>query len=295
MAGDLVSSLDDYEIRALLQKYGVTPTRKAGQSFLKDVRVAQSIVDAAELSGTDSVLEIGGGLGILTQRLSQVAGHVKVIELEPKLVKALTDACSDLTNVEIVQGDALQVELGSYDRVVSNLPYSVSSEVTFRLLKECTFKFAVLMYQKEFAQRLVASPGGSDYSRLTIDFNYLGSADWVMDVHADRFYPRPAVNSAVLRVTHREGQPRAQDQDSFFWMVHGLYSYPNKQLGKAASIWFRLLGMEKSDVEHWWQALDSEIDTSTRLRNLTQEDLIVLADGIYRLVQEGVLHVPEPK
>ena len=154
-----VKPLSDNEIQSLLRKYGVRPSKKRGQSFLKSRVIARNIVAAADVTRNDTVLEIGGGLGILTEEIAQRAGHVHVIELEAGLARALHDLLGEHENVTIIEGDALAIALPETTKVVSNLPYSISSEITFRLLREHSFNQAVLMYQKEFAQRLRAEPG----------------------------------------------------------------------------------------------------------------------------------------
>ena len=152
-----MSSLSD-DIRRLLKRYNVRPKKKRGQTFLTSHSVVRDIVDLAEISKQDDVLEIGGGFGILTQQLAEKARHVHVIEIDPSLVMALGDALKDFTNVNIIDGDALKVDLPKVTKIVANLPYSISSEITFRVLREMDFEVAFLMYQKEFASRLVASP-----------------------------------------------------------------------------------------------------------------------------------------
>ncbi|MHA1905992.1 MAG: 16S rRNA (adenine(1518)-N(6)/adenine(1519)-N(6))-dimethyltransferase RsmA [Candidatus Thorarchaeota archaeon] len=285
-----MSLLSD-DIKSLLSKYSVRPRKERGQSFLKSKNIAKQIVTTADISEREHVLEIGGGLGILTSLLVEVAEQVTVIELEPGLVNALQDILGEKENVKIIHGDALKVDLPKVDKVVSNLPYSISSEMTFRLLTESTFELGVLMFQKEFSERLLAVPGSSIYSRLSIDFQYLGNATHVMEVGARNFYPIPAVNSTVLKITKRDSGPIAKNSNVFFWMVHGLYSYPNKQLRKALKIWFKNLG--KSDlVEEVLSQLEG-IDEKSRLRTLSQETLVRLSNVVNELVEARKLQGPK--
>ena len=278
------------DIQSLLNRYSVRPRKERGQSFLKSNNIADRIVASAELTKDDRVLEIGGGLGILTTRLAEQSGHVTVIELEAGLVQALRDALTDMDNVEIIHGDALKVDLPPIDKVVANLPYSISSEMIFRLLKESTLKSGILMFQKEFSDRLVAKPGSPIYSRLSIDFQYLGEAIHVMDVGARNFYPVPAVDSTVIKVTKRKTGIFAENSEVFFWMVHGIYSYPNKQLRKALKIWFKNLGKPHL-LDDILSKLEG-IDETSRLRTLSLEILVRLADMINNLVESGELPGP---
>ena len=274
-------------IKTLLQKYGVRPSKKRGQSFLTDSSIARKIVEVAGVRSDEAVLEIGGGLGILTTALAEFAGHVTVIEIEPGLIRALSDSLSRYDNVEIIQGDALSVDLPQVSKVVSNLPYSISSDITFRILEEVKPERAVLMYQQEFAERLLAKPGTGTYSRLTIDATYLAEIKGVLHVPASVFYPVPAVDSTVVVMAPRMDGPRARDDNIFKWLIRGIYSYPNKKLRKALIFWLRTLKREKTLSQEIIQR--SQLDSDARLRTLTLDSLVVLADTVLELVDEGLL------
>jgi 16S rRNA (adenine1518-N6/adenine1519-N6)-dimethyltransferase len=288
-----VSFLSDDEIRALLKKYNVRPTKKHGQSFLKSQNVARNIVSAAGITKEDTVLEIGGGLGILTKQLVQEAKYVHVIEIDPGLVKALRILFIDCDHVSIIQGDALRVTLPNVTKVVSNLPYSISSEITFRMLRELEFEQAVLMYQKEFAQRLHATPGTSEYSRLSVNIGYQAEVEHLMDVPANMFYPVPAVDSVVVRLKHSTQIPRAKDDNVFFWMVTGIFSYPNKHLRRAMRIWFRNLKVDRDLVDVVLDNCEGQLKSDDRLRTIAIDKLVVLADALLLLIEDGKL--PDPR
>jgi 16S rRNA (adenine1518-N6/adenine1519-N6)-dimethyltransferase len=287
----VVSSLSD-DIRRLLKRYNVRPEKKRGQSFLKSHSVVRDIVSLAEVTKQDDVLEIGGGLGILTMQLAERAHHVYVIEVDPKLVKALKDVLKDYTNVSIIEGDALKVDLPKVDKVIANLPYSISSEITFRILREMNFKEAVLMYQKEFASRLVASPGRTEYSRLTVNIQYHADVEKILDVPAEMFYPVPAVDSTVVRMIQRREGPFARDDFVFHWMIGGIYPYPNKNLRKTLQIWFRNLKTDKKLADDVLSRLEGTLTGSERLRSINIEQLTRLADVILDLIEEGTITDP---
>jgi 16S rRNA (adenine1518-N6/adenine1519-N6)-dimethyltransferase len=287
-----VSFLSDEEIRALLKKYKVRPTKKRGQSFLKSQQVACNIVNAAEVTKEDAILEIGGGLGILTKQLVQKAGHVSVIELDSGLVEALQDAFAEFENITIIEGDALKVPLPDVTKIVSNLPYSISSEITFRMLRELKFEQAILMYQKEFAQRLHAEPGTMEYSRLSVNIGYQAEVEHLMDVPADKFYPIPAVDSVVVRLKKSTRFPRAKSDDVFFWMINGIFPYPNKHIRKAMRIWFRNLKVEKNLVDNVLECCKSSLKGDDRLRTIPIGTLVQLADCLLTQIDEG--RIPNP-
>jgi 16S rRNA (adenine1518-N6/adenine1519-N6)-dimethyltransferase len=286
-----VSSLSD-DIRRLLKRYNVKPKKKQGQTFLSSHRIAREIVDLAELSGRDEVLEIGGGFGVLTQQIAERAQQVHVIELDPNLAKALRDAVKDFTNVNIIEGDVLIVDLPRANKIVSNLPYSISSEVTFRILREIKFEQAILMYQKEFASRLVAAPGTTEYSRLTINVQYYVDVEEILEVPAELFYPLPAVDSTVVRMTPRSKGIFARDDSVFHWMIGGIYPYPNKNLRKALRIWFRNLGIDKNLSDDVLTRLKGVVTGDERLRSINLDTLVSLSDVLLVLIEEESIADP---
>jgi len=288
-----VSFLSDDEIRAILKKYNVRPTKKHGQSFLKSMQVVRDIINAAELTKEDTILEIGGGLGILTEQLAQEGKHVYVIELDPRLAQALNDRFANYENITIIEGDALEVPLPDVTKIVSNLPYSISSEITFRILRELNFDQAILMYQKEYAHRLQASPGSPEYSRLSVNIGYQAEVEHIMDVPADKFYPVPAVDSVVVRMKHSKRIARAKSDEVFFWMINGIFSYPNKHLRKALGIWFRNLKVDKSLVDIAIELCKEEPKGDDRLRTIPIESLVKLSDNLLLLINDGRL--PDPR
>ncbi|MFW9805511.1 MAG: 16S rRNA (adenine(1518)-N(6)/adenine(1519)-N(6))-dimethyltransferase RsmA [Candidatus Thorarchaeota archaeon] len=280
------------DVRKLLNRYNVKPKKKRGQSFLFNHSIAKEIVELANLSQMDVILEIGGGLGILTRLIAESAKHVHVIEVDHGLVTALHDVLKDFSNVNIIEGDALTVDLPSVNKIIANLPYSISSEITFRILKEIQFETAILMYQKEFASRLVALPGTSDYSRLTVNVQYHANIEEVLDVPATMFYPLPAVDSTVVRMTRRLNGPFARDDEIFHWMVGGIYPYPNKNLRKVLRIWFRNQGLEKDLADEVLRRAGNVVSGKERLRSITLENLIFLSDVFLDLIQESEIADP---
>ena len=286
-----VSSLSD-DIQRLLKRYNVRPSKKRGQSFLCSHSIARDIVNLAKLSRDDEVLEIGGGLGVLTQQIAERAANVHVIEIDSNLVQALREILKDFTNISIIEGDALVVNLPEVNKIVANLPYSISSEITFRILREMKFQEAVLMYQKEFASRLVAEAGTAEYSRLTINVGYYADVEEVLDVPAAMFHPVPAVDSTVVRMIPRSSGPFAREDSIFHWMIGGIYPYPNKNLRKALRIWFRNLGLDKGLSEDVLKNLSGTLRGDERLRSINLEQLVSLADALLVMIEDGSIMDP---
>ncbi len=200
---------------------------RRGQHFLVDDRVAERQVGYAQLSRDDVVLEIGAGKGALTRHLARAAGRVIAIEIDVDLAAGL----EHMDNVEVLRCDALAVDFDAlqFTKVVANLPYQISSPVTFKLLEQ-DFELGVLMYQKEFAERLVAVPGSDSYARLSVMAQY--AADWELleTVSPGAFYPRPRVRSAIVRMTPREPLFSVVDEAIFADVVRALFSHRRKKI-----------------------------------------------------------------
>jgi 16S rRNA (adenine1518-N6/adenine1519-N6)-dimethyltransferase len=202
--------------------------KKLGQHFLVDRRVLARIGDYASLSEEDRVLEIGPGTGNLTRILSERAGTVFAIEVDPALASSLEGR---FNNVSVLRGDALKVPLPDYNKIVSNLPYQISSKITFRLL-ERPFDLAVLMYQREFAERMVAIPGTKEYGRLTLNVALRAEAEILEFVPKGAFRPMPAVESAIVRLRPRESRIPV-DERVFDDLTRTLFSMRRKKVKRS--------------------------------------------------------------
>ena len=217
---------------ALLRKHGVRFSKRAGQHQVIDPTVLEQMVDYAELSRDDLVLEVGAGIGNLTLLLAARGGRVIAVERDRRLIKVLGERLRGYSNVELLCGDALQIELPKFNKVVANLPYGISSDITFRLL-ERKFELAVLMYQREFAERLVARPGSDDYGRLTVNAYYRASVELLGEVPPEAFFPQPKVTSAVVKLRPREAPFEVADERTFFNVVRALFQHRRQRVRNA--------------------------------------------------------------
>lgn len=200
---------------------------KLGQHFLEDRAVISRIVDYADLGPDDRVLEIGPGTGNLTAALAARAGKVYAVEIDSDLAFQLTERHS---NVHVISADALKVELPLCNKVVSNLPYQISSAITYRLLSQ-PFDRAVLMYQWEFARRLKAEPGSDEYGRLAMTVGFFYKAEILEKVSKMAFRPVPQVDSAIVRLLPRENRPEGEASD-LIRLAEGLFNNRRKKVKK---------------------------------------------------------------
>jgi len=205
--------------------------KKMGQHFLIDEAVAEREVAHAGITEQDVVLEIGPGKGILTRKLARFARQVVAIELDKHLVTQLTPILP--ANVHLLHADALNVDffsLPAFTKIVSNLPFHISSPITFKFL-ECPFTTAVLIYQQEFADRLVAQPGSKAYSRLSVGVYYKAYCEFLEHIPKTCFSPQPQVDSAMIKVTPRDTPPFSVTNEPFFFsLTKTLFTHRRKKI-----------------------------------------------------------------
>jgi 16S rRNA (adenine1518-N6/adenine1519-N6)-dimethyltransferase len=246
---------------------------------LVDAGHLDRIVAAAELRSEDVVLEIGAGVGNLTERLARKAKKVIAIELDPALINVLHDRFDKIGNIEIIAGDALKVDFPEFDKVVSNLPYSISSEITFKLLRY-KFKLGILMYQYEFAARMVSPPNCKDYSRLTVDTYYFADASILMKVQKGAFQPAPEVDSAVVKLVPRPTPFEVRDEAFFMEFVVAVFSQRRKKLRNAILNTNHMLKIP--NIKEIIAQLPEDL-MNKRAENLTPEQLSDVANLIVDL------------
>lgn len=204
------------------------------QHILIDDLVLHNIVEYADLHHRDVVLEIGAGTGVLTEELRKRVRAVIAIESDVTFAELLNRRFED-TNVDVIHGDALKIEFSesafkfSFNKIVSNLPYSISSEITFKLLKY-PFEMAVLMYQYEFARRMAAPHGSKEYGKLSICVQYRALVELLEIVPAEAFSPEPGVRSAIVRVTPRAPEYEVSDPAFFSRFLTAVFSQRRKKL-----------------------------------------------------------------
>ena len=202
--------------------------RRKGQHFLVDRDAIERIANYAELKPDDRVLEIGPGTGNLTEALAARAASVFAVEVDPRLAADLEGRFS---NVSVINADALAVELPDYNKIVSNLPYQISSKIAYRLLCR-PFDLAVLMFQREFATRMTATAGSEEYGRLGMVVGFFCHAEILETVPRSSFRPVPEVNSAIVRLRPRRERPLV-DSRIFMRLVSGLFAHRRKKVKKA--------------------------------------------------------------
>ena len=259
----------------ILNRFKLRADKKLGQNFLIDEQVVRQIVAAAELSEADTVLEVGPGIGTLTQGLAESKAQVVAVELDTRLLPVLATTLEGYDNVRVVHGDILKVnimeEVGVPNfKVCANLPYYITTPIIFALLeKRLPMERLVAMVQKEVAERMAAQPGGKDYGALSVAIQYYTEPEIAFIVPPTSFIPAPAVDSAVIVCKRREKPPvEVCDEALFFRVV------------KAA---FKNMGIKAAQVAKWLER--AGVDGKRRAETLSLEDFAKLTNSFNEAVK----------
>lgn len=225
----------------VLQKYHFNFQKKYGQNFLIDTTVLDRIISAAEITKEDCVLEIGPGIGTMTQYLAERAGEVVAVEIDKNLIPILEDTLSAYRNVTVINDDILKVDVnriavekngGRPIKVVANLPYYITTPIIMGLFENhVPLKSITIMVQREVADRMQAGPGTKDYGALSLAVRYYARPEIVANVPPNCFIPRPNVGSAVIRLTRYEKPPvEAEDERRMFSLIRASFNQRRKTL-----------------------------------------------------------------
>lgn len=279
--------------RAIMEKYGIHTKKGFGQNFLTDLNVLKNIVAAAEISKDDNVIEIGPGIGALTEQLAQAAGEVVALEIDQDLIPVLAEVLAPYDNVTVLNQDVLQANLPELIKerfadpskpikVVANLPYYITSPILMNLLAT-PVKWAAIcvMMQKEVAQRLTAQPGTKQYGALTLAIEYQMTAVIAFNVSRHVFVPAPNVDSAIVVLKPRTIPLAVQpfNKQKLFGFIRGCFAHRRK------SLWNNLqatIGKQPAVKEKMQQILTAlAISPQTRPERLTLAQFIELANSLH--------------
>jgi 16S rRNA (adenine1518-N6/adenine1519-N6)-dimethyltransferase len=260
------------DVKSQLRRLGSQAKKGLGQHFLTDGGVLKKILSAAELTPDDTVIEVGPGLGILTQELVKSASRVIAIEVDPHLAESLQSKLSNFPNLTVLNADILELDpselaKNSDYKVVANLPYYIAAPILRHFLEASLKpKLMVVMVQKEVAQSMVAGPG--DMSILGISVQLYGKPSIVDYVPAESFYPQPKVDSAIVRIdVYSEPAVAVTDIAGFFDIVRAGFSTPRKQIRNSLAIGLDRPSAEVSDI-----LKGAEIDPRRRPETLSLDE-----------------------
>jgi 16S rRNA (adenine1518-N6/adenine1519-N6)-dimethyltransferase len=219
---------------------GARPIRRLGQNFLVDEAARELIVTAADLSKSDTVLEVGPGTGFLTEAIMTRAGKVIAVEKDPRLVSLLRQRYKGKRKLQIIEGDALEVKLPRFSKMVCTPPYYMSSRLVLLLVSK-RFRRAVLSLQKEFAERLAAKPGTPEYGRITVMVQHKASVELAGVIGRGSFKPAPKVDSAVVVIKKKKPEIPVKNERLFQDLVRFLFTQRRKRAAKVLRSYVKAL------------------------------------------------------
>lgn len=277
--------------KAVLDKYGFTFKKSLGQNFLIDTNILRKIVENAELTEMSGAVEIGPGIGALTEQLAKVCKKVIAFEIDHRLIPVLKDTLSPYPHVSIIHQDFLKANVNQVLRdyfsddqeisIVANLPYYITTPIIMKCLEDkLPFKNMVVMMQKEVGDRIVAKPGTKNYGSLTLAIQYFTTAEIVLHVPKTVFIPQPNVDSVVVRLRKRE-KPivEVKDESFFFKVIKSSFGQRRKTILNNLTNSFEQ-GKEKKELILACLNL-AEIDPKRRGETLTIEEFAKLSDVLY--------------
>jgi len=259
------------EIKGLLSKYETRPSKGLGQNFLIDKNILQKIVDSADLKLSNTVLEVGPGIGTLTKELAQKVGKVIAVEKDSTMIGILKETLKDYKNVEVINADILNYspQTTSY-KLVANIPYYLTSPLIRKFLElQNPPQEIILMIQKEVAQRICAKP--PKMSLLAVSVQFYADPKIISYVSKSCFLPAPKIDSAIIKITPHFTRESPAFAEKFFSVVKAGFSHPRKQLAGNLS---KELKLEKTQAENW--LLKNNLKPSQRAETLSIEDWVNL-------------------
>jgi 16S rRNA (adenine1518-N6/adenine1519-N6)-dimethyltransferase len=273
----------------ILQKYQFNFQKKFGQNFLIDTRILEEIIGAAGVGKDDFVLEIGPGIGTMTQYLCEAAREVVAVEIDEHLIPILSDTLSTYDNVEVMHEDILKVDInrlaqekngGRPIKVVANLPYYITTPIIMGLFEShVPIDSITIMVQKEVADRMQVGPGTKDYGALSLAVQYYAKPEIVVQVPPSCFMPQPKVGSAVIRLTRHEAPPvDVRDEKLMFQIIRASFNQRRKTLANGLSN-FPQIGLDKEQITACITALS--VPATIRGEALTLEQFARLSNLIY--------------
>ena len=273
-------------VHYICKRFDIKMSKKLGQNFLIKRGIVDEIVKAADLQEGDPVLEIGPGIGTLTQGLAQSGANVTAIELDTRLLEVLDTTLAQYSNVTIVHGDVLKLDVPSIMnnepfKVVANLPYYITTPIIMSLLESrLPIERLVVMVQKEVALRMVAKPGTKDYGALSVAVQYYTEPDIVLDVPPKSFLPAPAVTSSVIRCVLRDKPPvDVIDEKLFFRVVKAGFAQRRKTFANT----MKTTGLSKDRIEEL--LAKANIDGQRRGETFTLQEFADVANAWAALIK----------
>ena len=265
--------------RHILKKFNLRASKRLGQNFLIDAEIVQKIIDAAEIVESEEILEIGPGIGTLTQGLLEAGAKVTAVELDKKLPAVLEETLAGYENFRLIQGDILKINLSELMpqkfKVVANLPYYITTQILLSLLeKKLPITKIVTMVQREVAERMTAQSGSKIYGAMSVAVQFRSDAKIAFDVSPESFLPRPEVTSSVVICDVRENKFQVSDEEFFIKVVRGSFGQRRKTILNS------LIGAGFLREKILKSVESAGINFERRAETLTIEEFVNLAENL---------------
>lgn len=279
--------------KEILEKYGLSAKKSLGQNFIVDTNILSKIVNAGEINKNTTVIEVGPGIGALTEQLAKKAGNVIAFEIDDRLLPVLEDTLSPYDNIEIIHSDILKVDMKAFEKsyladskevvLVANLPYYITTPIIMRFLESgLVLDHMVMMMQKEVASRISASPSTKAYGSLSVAVQYYMDAEVVFTVPKTVFVPQPNVESAIIKLSEKkEKNVQVNDEPLFFRLVRSSFVQRRKTLWNNLLVAFGKEENTKAKLEKGLELAD--VDPKRRGETLTIEEFASLANAFSKL------------
>ena len=279
------------QTKDILNENGIKLNRNLGQNYLIDRNKRDQIIEFGNITKDDVILEIGTGIGTLTIELAKRAKRVIAIEQDSKISEILAKRLKTekIDNVELINDDALKVDFPPFNKIISNLPYQISSPITFKFL-DYDFDLAILMYQKEFAQRMNGEVGSKNYSRLSAMLYFKCDVEILSDVSCESFIPKPQIDSSVVKLTPKENKIPDDEFRIYSKFTRALFQHRNKKIKNALIDSRHIIGnVDKKVLKKRLNGIEDEmiIDyLKKRVVVLTPEEILFISQNLNPLFRE---------
>ncbi|MDL2246231.1 16S ribosomal RNA methyltransferase A [Methanobrevibacter sp. OttesenSCG-928-K11] len=279
------------ETKEILKKHNAYLNKSLGQNYLIDNNKKEQIINFANLNKNDTVLEVGSGIGTLTLDLSFKSRKVIAIEKDSKISKILSERLENagIDNVELINDDALDIDFPYFNKIVSNLPYQISSPITFKFL-DYTFDLAILMYQKEFANRMSSKISTKNYSRLSTMLYFKCDIEYLTNVSKESFLPKPKIDSTVIKLTPKISNDLTKEEyDIYGTFTKALFQHKNKKSRNAIIDSRHVFGYsDKKEIKNTLNEIDSfDVNEllSKKVVNSSPQEILFLSQQLKYIIK----------
>lgn len=273
-------SIDPFRPREILHSLNIVPKKYLGQNFIIDKNIASRLISEASLDDECIVLEVGPGLGALTSLLVEKAKLVHAVEIDQTFFNFLKENTSSIQNLNLIYGDIIKIETPSHDKVVSNIPYTITGPLISKLLFKENPPELYLIIEKAIADRIIAAPNSKPYSRLSVSVNTFAKPTIIMKVQSRSFYPAPKIDLAMIKLVPHEKLDvfllDANNREIYLNLLRGVFPYKNKDSINALFLYLKNNRLSKNDVAQFLK----EKQKSKKIRNLTKLDFLEIAEKL---------------